>query len=194
MVANPQIRHTVEDYLAMERDSEIRHEYFQGEIFAMAGASPEHVDIAQNVGLTLGNQLKKRPCKVHGSEMRVRTASGLYTYPDLSVVCGKRLFNNDKPQTLLNPVVVVEILSESTENYDRGEKFRHYRTLPSLQAYILVDSKTPRIEIFERTADNSWRIDVADTPDGAIEIASIGCTLSIADVYDDVAFDEQEEV
>jgi Uma2 family endonuclease len=195
MAANPQTRHTIEDYLAMERDSEIKHEYFQGEIFAMAGASPEHVDIRSNAQYSLMDQIKqkKKSCKVHDQDMRVKTGSGLYTYPDISITCGKRLFNQDKPPTLLNPTVVIEVLSPSTSDYDRGDKFHHYRTITGFQAYILIDSSKPRIEIFERTPDGTWRIDVADTPDGVIEIASIGCTLSIADVYDGVAFDDEVE-
>jgi len=180
---------TVDEYLAFEREREIRHEYFDGEIFAMSGAGPAHVDIRTNTQTSLVIQLRGRPCKVNDQDMRVKTASGLYTYPDISVVCGERAFNDDKPPSLLNPTVIVEVLSPSTESYDRGDKFRHYRSIPSFREYVLISSTHQQIEHFARTADDSWRITVADAPDGAIALESIGCTLTLADIYVDVVFE-----
>jgi Uma2 family endonuclease len=193
MVAQPLLKNrlTVNDYLNLERESAVKHQFYDGEIYAMAGAAPQHVDLNQNLQLSLGGQLKGRPCKVHGPDMRVKTATGLYTYPDVSIVCGKREFNNDKPPTLLNPTVIIEVLSPSTEVFDRGDKFHHYRSIASLQAYVLISSNSQRIEYFARTQDNLWKIDVINTVDGTIEIEAIGCTLTIADVYADVDFEAE---
>lgn len=190
MAANPKDLWTVEAYLAFERESDVKHEYFAGEIFAMAGAEPGHVDVRSNVQFSLMKQLKGRPCKVHDNDMRVKTPSGLYTYPGISVVCGDRHFNDDKPRTLLNPTVIVEVLSPTTEAYDRGDKFRQYRSLPSLQEYILIASTQKQVELWARQTNDTWRITVVQDDDGSIELTSIDCTLSIADVYDGVTFDQ----
>lgn len=192
MAANPKPKWTVEAYLDFERESDIRHEYYQSEIFAMAGAQPVHVDIASNVISSLVVQTKGRNCKVHNPDMRVKTATGLYTYPDISVVCGERRFNNDRPKTLLNPMVVIEVLSPSTENYDRGDKFHHYASIPELRAYVLVDSQRKRIECFARQEDGAWQIDLIGGEDTrALELKAIGCSLTLADVYEGVEFEGQ---
>lgn len=192
MAANPKPKWTVEAYLDFERESDIRHEYYQSEIFAMAGAQPVHVDIASNVISSLVVQTKGRNCKVHNPDMRVKTATGLYTYPDISVVCGERRFNNDRPKTLLNPMVVIAVLSPSTENYDRGDKFHHYASIPELRAYVLVDSQRKRIECFARQEDGAWQIDLIGGEDTrALELKAIGCSLTLADVYEGVEFEGQ---
>ncbi|MCC6617143.1 MAG: Uma2 family endonuclease [Anaerolineae bacterium] len=180
---------TVDEYLAFERESEIRHEYFDGEVSARSGAEPAHNDIFSNTHNSLMNQVKGRPCKVNGPDMRVKTRSGLYTYPDISVVCGERQFNDDKPPSLLNPIVIVEVLSPSTESYDRGDKFHHYRSIPSFREYVLISSTRQQIEHWARQPDDSWRIAVVDAANGAIELASVGCKLTLADVYVDVVFE-----
>jgi Uma2 family endonuclease len=193
MVARPSFepRLTVNDYLNLERDSTVKHQFYNGEIYAMAGAHPVHNEIAVNGIVITKGQVGKGKCKVYGSDQRVKTPTGLYTYPDISIVCGKREFNNDKPPTLLNPTVIIEVLSPTTETFDRGEKFHQYRSIQSLQAYILISSTSQRIEYFARQENNLWRIDVVDTPDGLIEISAVGCTLSIADVYADVEFEAE---
>jgi Uma2 family endonuclease len=191
MAANPNLRYSIEDYLAMERDSEVKHEYFDGEIFMMARARPVHNRLSAQSLASFVVQLRGHGCFVSGSDQRVRTGSGLYTYPDITIVCGKPQFNKDRPEALLNPTVVIEVLSATTADYDRGAKFKHYRTIAGLQAYVLIDSREQRIELFERTPDASWRFDIADTPEGAVEITSIGCTLTVAEVYDQVTFEDE---
>ena len=129
---NPQTqpRLTAEDYLAIERSAEFKSEFFDGEIFAMSGASEPHNIIVTNTIIELGNQLKKRPCKLYANDMRVKVdPTGLYTYPDLVVMCGKAQFDDTHFDTLLNPTLIIEVLSDSTEAYDRGRKFEHYRKL-----------------------------------------------------------------
>ena len=139
MSSLPKARFTPEEYLALERQAEYRSEFFHGEIFAMAGASREHNLIAGNVSRELGNQLKGRPCETYQSDMRVKVSdTGLYTYPDVVVACGELAFEDDEVDTLLNPTLLIEVLSESTESYDRGKKFGYYRTIQSLAEYLLV--------------------------------------------------------
>jgi Uma2 family endonuclease len=193
MAANPKAKWTIEAYLDHERESDIRHEYYLGEIFAMAGAEPVHVDIGSNVISSLVVQTKGRNCKVHNPDMRVTTATGLYTYPDISVVCGERRFNTDKPKTLLNPMVIIEVLSPSTENYDRGDIFHHYASISELRAYVLIDSQRRRIECFSRQEDGAWRIDlIADGDARPLELSAIACSLTLAEVYEGVDLDNGE--
>jgi Uma2 family endonuclease len=145
------------EYLAFERQSESKHEYFRGELFAMSGASQSHVTIFMNTSHLLVGQLKGRSCRAFGADMRVKVSpTGLYTYPDLVVVCGRPRFADKELDTLLNPTVIVEILSKSTEAYDRGEKFAHYRTLDTLTDYLLISQDRALIEHFTRQADGGW--------------------------------------
>lgn len=191
MSAVPKIYLTPAEYLAFERQSEIKHEYFRGELFAMAGASRQHVRIAVNVTILLGNQLKRRGCDVFNSDMRVKVSpTGLYTYPDLVVVCGRPRFEDRELDTLLNPTVVVEILSKSTEAYDRGEKFAQYRTLESLTDYLLISQERPHIERFTRQEGGLWLFSDSIGLDAVMPIESIQCQLPLAEVYDRVEFDE----
>ena len=130
---------TLEEYLHREQAAEFRSEYFRGEMFAVAGASANHNLIVLNAGASLRDQLKKKPCRVYSSDLKLRIeATGLYSYSDLSVVCGEPQLESNGGDVLLNPVVLVEVLSDSTEAYDRGKKFEHYRTIPSLKHYVLV--------------------------------------------------------
>lgn len=191
MSAVPKIYLTPAEYLAFERQSEIKHEYFRGELFAMSGASRQHVRIAVNVTILLGNQLKRRGCDVFNSDMRVKVSpTGLYTYPDLVVVCGRPRFEDRELDTLLNPTVVVEILSKSTEAYDRGEKFTQYRTLESLTDYLLISQERPHIERFTRQEGGLWLFSDSIGLDAVMPIESIQCQLPLAEVYDRVEFDE----
>jgi Uma2 family endonuclease len=177
------------EYLAMERASEIKHEYLDGYAYAMAGASDAHNIICAYTLISLGSQLRGGPCTIRPSDMRVKiAATGLYTYPDISVVCGESQFVAGEFDTLLNPVLIVEVLSPSTEMFDRGKKFHHYRQLESLREYILIAQDSPHIERFLRQDDNTWLFTDVTGMDASLELPSIGCTLALAEVYEKVAF------
>lgn len=194
MSTQPKPWYTPEEYLALERDWETKHEYFDGEIFAMAGASEAHVAIVSNLVFALMGQLRDRPCKVYASDMRVKvSATGLYTYPDLAMVCGEREFEDGRRDTLLNPHVIIEVLSPSTEAYDRGKKFAHYRTLDSLMEYLLVAQDTPRVEQYVKQPDGDWLLHEATRLDEAIMLPTIRCELRLAEVYDGIDFAEGEQ-
>lgn len=183
---------TPEEYLKFERESEEKHEYFAGEIFAMTGASLNHNVITLNVGAMLHAQLRKRPCTVYPSDMRVKTPlRTLYTYPDISVVCGTPQLEDDKFDTLLNPIVIIEVLSPSTEMYDRGKKFQHYRTIPSLQEYLLIAQDSVRVEHYVR-GEGQWIFTDAANLDAVLKLPSIDCTLALSEVYEKVNFEESE--
>lgn len=178
---------TPQDYLALERQAQTKSEYFQGEVFALAGASKSHTAIVPNLSYLLVGQLKGRPCAVHTSDMRVKVSStGLYTYPDVVVVCGKPRFDDQHEDTLLTPTVIIVVLSKSTEAYDRGEKFAHYRTLESLTDYLLVAQDAPRIEHFVRQPSGFWLYSETSGLDSSAVIDTIQCQLNLAEVYDKV--------
>ena len=180
---------TPEEYLHRERQADFRSEYFRGEIFAMAGASANHNLIVLNAGAHLREQLKKKPCRVFPSDLKLRIeATGLYTYPDLSVVCGDPELATDAGDVLLNPVTIIEVLSESTEAYDRGKKFEHYRTIPSLTHYVLIAQDRHSIDCFSRQSDGSWSLTSSQGPEAKISLNEIGCELSATEVYDKVVF------
>ncbi len=192
MSAEPRRKWTEAEYLAMESASDIKHEYYEGEVFVMAGASPNHDQIAGNTFASLHSQLRKRPCRVYSSDIRLRVnVTRLYTYPDIKVVCAEPQFTSDKPQTLLNPTLIVEVLSPSTEKVDRGKKFQHYRRLESLQEYVLISQDNPRIERFLRQADSTWVLKEAVGLEATLELTSIQCTLVLADVYEKVEFESE---
>ena len=177
-----------EEYLSIERRSETRSEYLNGEVFAMVGASREHNLIVANITGELRQQLKGRPCELYPNDMRVKIpATGLYTYPDVVVVCGEPLFEDEHVDTLLNPTLIVEVLSESTESYDRGKKFGHYQTVGSLAEYLLVAQDEARIEQFVKRPDAHWLYSDTRSADGFLELSSIGCVLALKEVYDKVA-------
>jgi len=146
---------TVAEYLAMEQQSPEKHEFFNGEIFAMAGASPEHNLIVSALIITLGGALRGK-CRVFPSDQRLLLPTGLYTYADVSLVCGAPMFNEDSPSALINPEAIFEVLSQTTESYDRGEKFASYRTLPGLTDYVLLSQTKVLVEHFVRQADGGW--------------------------------------
>jgi Uma2 family endonuclease len=184
---------TVEQYLEMERASEDKHEYLNGEIYLMSGASRNHNLVMANTLASLHGQLRKRPCIVFPSDMRVRVLdTGLYTYPDISVVCDPPQIDDTVQDTLLNPTLIVEVLSPSTESYDRNKKFRHYRTIDSLKEYVLVSQDEPRIERYLRQPNREWLFADAVGLDASLEFTSVGCTLALADVYDKINFEESE--
>lgn len=191
MSAVPKLYLTPAEYLAFERQSDIKHEYFRGDLFAMSGASRQHVRIAVNATIVLGNQLTRRGCDVFNSDMRVKVSpTGLYTYPDLAIVCGRPRFEDKELDTLLNPSVIIEILSKSTEAYDRGEKFAQYRTLETLTDYLLISQTRPHIERFTRQEGGLWLLSESIGLDAVMPIESIQCQLPLAEVYDRVEFEE----
>lgn len=182
---------TETEYLDYERASETKHEYYDGEIFAMSGASRGHNLISGNLMVAFKTQLRGKGCEVYPADMRVKIPeTGLFTYPDLSVMCGEAQFADDTFDTLLNPVVIVEILSPSTESYDRGKKFQHYREIPSLREYVLVAQDSPRIEYYHRRDDGGWEFTDAAGLDATLTLASVGVTLALAEVYEQVTFTE----
>ncbi len=185
---------TPQEYLATERRTETKSEYYAGEIFAMGGASRSHNLVVANLISELHRQLKGRTCKVYPSDMRVKvSSSGLYTYPDVVIVCGEEQFDDERQDTLLNPTVVVEVLSDSTEANDRGKKFEQYRRLQSLQDYVLVAQSHRHIEHFTRQSESEWLLTEASSPDAQIRISSCECMLSLVEVYDKVEFPVQDD-
>lgn len=180
---------TPEEYLHRERQAEHRSEYYRGEMFAMAGASANHNLIVLNTGSQLREQLKSKPCRVYPSDLKLRVeATGLFTYPDLSIVCGEPRLESDHGEVLLNPVVLVEVLSDSTEAYDRGKKFEHYRTIPSLKHYVLITQDRHSIDCFTRSNGESWNLTSCQGLSGKITLEAIECELLGSEVYDKVVF------
>lgn len=180
--------YTPEEYLAFERRSEFKHEYISGEIVAMAGATRAHNLITGNVVRRLGNQLEGKPCEVYSNDMRTRTTPADYAYPDVVVVCGEPKFEDKEIDTLLNPTVVIEVLSKTSEARDRGEKSSNYRSIESAQDIIFVSQHKPRVEHYVRLPNGEWILhDVTDLPE-SIVIGSIGCTLTLAEIYQRVEF------
>ncbi len=189
MSALPEKIWTPETYLAYERDSSVRHEYLAGEIYAMAGASANHNLIVANAIGSLHAQLHQQPCFVYPSDMRLKVKrSELYTYPDISIVCGEPQFEDADSDTLLNPTVIIEVLSPSTEAYDRGKKFQHYRTLTSLQEYVLIAQDSYRVEYYSRQADDSWLLSDVNSLAATLTLLSIHCAVLIEDLYEKVSF------
>ena len=174
-----------EQYLEIERHSEIRHEFLEGLVYAMAGETPDHSTICFNLATITGSQIKNKPCRGFSPNMKVRAgASGLFAYPDLMIVCGEAKFHDEHGDVLLNPTVVVEVLSPSTEKYDRGEKFRRYRTeIESLQDYLMVSQDTARIEHHHRQPSGDWIASDVSGLDRELVLASVECRIPLADVY-----------
>jgi len=177
---------TEEQYLAMDRAAEFRSEFLDGEIIAMSGGSMRHARLQQNISAGLDTPSRDRGCEVFGSDFRVRVSRRMYTYPDVSVVCGKPLLADERQDVLLNPAVIFEILSPSTEQYDRGVKFRQYRTIDSLKDYILVAQDEVRVEHYTRGDDNTWTLRDHQTFDDELKIGSIGVSLPLSRIYDRV--------
>lgn len=177
------------EYLEQERSAVIRSEYFNGCVYAMSGASLKHNRVVAALAVTLGTQLRHQLCEPFFGDMRVKVStSGLYTYPDIVVVCGEPQLEDEHFDTLLNPTVIMEVLSPSTEVYDRGDKFAHYRSLASLTDYLLIAQDKPCIEHYQRQANEYWSYFVATGLAANVEIATIGCTLSLAEVYERLRF------
>lgn len=185
-------RLTPEEYLALERAAEFKSEFFDGQIYAMTGASRVHCLITGNIAAALHTRLRGRACEAYISLMRVKVSpTGLYTYPDVTVVCGEARFEDDQVDTLLNPTVIIEVLSESTEKYDRGQKFAHYRRLESLQEYLLIAQSQVRVERYARQGEQ-WLLSEVSDRDGEVNLEAIGCRLALREIYDRVEFPEGE--
>jgi Uma2 family endonuclease len=190
MTSQPKAFLTPEEYLAAERRNECKSEYIDGEMVAMTGASRWHNIIGVNFTTSLHRQLTGRPCEVYANDMRVKIASRrdyAYTYPDVVVVCGEPQFEDGHLDTLLNPAVLIEVLSESTERYDRGKKFSFYRTIESLTEYVLVAQDEYRIEQYTKQSDGRWMLSDHRSPDDVVELASVRCTLALREVYEKVS-------
>jgi Uma2 family endonuclease len=179
---------TPAEYLAFERQqTDAKHEYLHGQITAMSGASREHNLIVGNAFASLHAQLRGRDCEVYSNDMRVHIpATGLYTYPDITALCGEPGFEGDPFDTLLHPLVIIEVLSASTEAYDRGAKFAHYRSIESLQAYVLIAQDRPHIELFERGTDGRWVLSEAKGLESRLGLETLDCVLELSEVYDRV--------
>ena len=184
---------TPEQYLEVERKAEFKSEYYQGEMFAMAGAREAHGLIIFNAVAELRQQLRHRPCKGYSNEMRVRvTPVGLYTYPDVVIVCGEPKFLDETRDNLLNPTVIIEVLSKSTEAYDRGQKFELYGSLESLAEYLLISSLEVSAELFRRQPDGTWNYSSKAGLEDSIDLKSVDCHLLLADLYEKVAFTQAQ--
>lgn len=189
MSSVPRRKYTVQEYLDREEVSSSRHEFFRGEIFAMSGGSLEHGMIGDNIGRVLYFHLRDRGCRPHGSSQRIFIPGvELHTYPDVSVVCGEPKMAEIDSYAITNPLAIVEVLSTSTEKYDRGKKFELYRRIESFREYLLVDQFEPRIECFSRSTEGLWKIDAVEGLDASLTLPVLGCTLPLRDVYLDVKF------
>lgn len=181
---------TPEEYLDLERQSEIRHEFLDGTVYAMSGESLAHSIICFNLGGILHLQLKGTKCSGLSPNMKVRAGeAGLYAYPDLAVFCGEAVFHDKHRDVLLNPTVIFEVLSRSTQAYDRGEKFERYKSIETLRDYVLVSQDRPRLEHFSLQSDGTWAHAEFDGTDAELTLDSINCRVRLADIYDRIDFE-----
>lgn len=179
-----------EEYLEAERAALEKHEYYQGEIFAMSGASLKHNKIFSNLFGDIAFKLKGKGCRPYGSDLRIHIPKNtLFTYPDISIICGEPDLTDDKFDTATNPSVIIELLSESTRNYDKGEKFTLYRDIDSLKEYILVDTEKIYVEKHIRNADNSWQLTEYKTLDSSFIITTFSLSFLLKDIYEDLSFE-----
>lgn len=174
------LNYTYAEYLGFEASSNVRHEFLDGQIYAMAGGTPEHAALAAAAITLLGPQLRDGKCRPYNSDLRVRTPTGLTTYPDVTVICGPRKIDDIDPLAITNPTLIVEVLSRSTEEYDSGDKFEHYKTFPSLREYVLVSHREHSVEVRSRGKDG-WQTTVVH--EGAIAELSIGARLDVRELY-----------
>lgn len=180
---------TPQEYLALERQATVKSEYIHGQIYAMSGASLRHNQITFNVGGLIYSQLRNKPCQGFSNDMRVKIASeNVYTYPDIVVACDKAEYEDAELDTLLEPTLIIEVLSDSTEKYDRGKKFARYQRIESLKEYVLISQDETRIECFTRQADDRWMLSNAEALEDVLQLESIGCVLPLAEVYERVQF------
>lgn len=184
---------TIDEYLSRERVAPYKSEFYRGEVFAMSGGSVKHNTIGINVASSLRNRLRGTSCRPCNSDQRIHIpANGLSTYPDVSIVCGELQTDSQDRDAITNPRVIFEVLSKTTESYDRGKKFDFYRQLDSLREYVLVSQEEPQVDRFIRQEDGSWRLDVFKGAAAVLELVTIGCTLPFSEIYEDVTFGPEE--
>ncbi len=184
---------TPAEYLTLERTSAYRSAYFQGEIFAMAGGTPRHSLIQTNLTAELRQALKGDPCTAYNNDLRILVdQTGLYTYPDASIVCGPLELADGQPDVVLNPTVLFEVLSDSTEGYDRGQKFGNYRRIESLREYVLVSQNEVLVERFQRNPDNTWTMTESRGIESTLALTSVGISIPLLEIYDKVDFSKPE--
>jgi Uma2 family endonuclease len=192
MSTQPKHHYTLGEYFSVEQESDIRHEYYSGEIYAMVGGSLNHNRIKENVSRRLGNQLEGRGCQVLSSDMRVKTPSGLYTYPDVLVLCGEPEIEVEQgKETLLNPLLIVEVLSKSTRAFDKEGKFDHYKTISSFSEYVLIDQYQPHVMVYVKQKDGNWLMSENKDINGAISLPIVNCNLIMGEVYELVKFHKE---
>jgi len=189
MSAIPESGISYEEYLARERTATFKSEFYRGELFAMVGGSPQHNTIGVNLVTALRNRLRGSTCRPFNSDQRIRIpANGLATYPDVSIICGELQLDEQDRDAITNPVVLFEVLSKSTERYDRGKKFDLYRHLESFTEYVLVDQNAAQVERFLRQDDDSWVLNVIKGTDAILPLSSVDCELPLSEIYEDVEF------
>lgn len=176
---------SVEEYLQFEKESSEKHEYYKGEIFAMAGAGPRHIVIHTNLFAAFGTKLKGKPCFPYGNDMRIHIPeNSLFTYPDLSIICGDIIPSDHDEYTATQPTVIIEILSPSTKKYDRGEKFMLYRQIPALRQYVLIDSESIHVESFVINERNLWELNEYKLPEHEVAFPSLEFALPLSEIYE----------
>lgn len=192
MALQTQLRYSFEDFLAAEREAEIRHEYIDGHVYDMVGATENHNIIVANLTTLLVNQMKGRPCFAYANYMKIRIDSAdACKYPGVTALCGETKFLDDRRDVLLNPSLIIEVLSSSTEAYDRGEKFAVYRWLPSLREYVLVSQTQWRVEAYVRQQDGRWWLTEYDGVDDEVLLETVDCILSVREIYDKIELSEK---
>lgn len=188
-IAYSKQKFSIKEYLEIENAAPEKHEYYKGEVFAMSGAKLPHNTITSNLTGALYVKLKGKNCKPYGSDLRIHIPSNtLFTYPDISIICGNVKTLNDDEFNALNPLVIIEVLSKWTKNYDRGEIFKLYRDIETLKEYILVDSDSLHIEIFRLNKNNHWELEEYNDVNSFVEIKAISESISIAEIYDGIKF------
>lgn len=186
-IAAPYI--TPEEYLEREREAETKSEYLRGEVFAMGGGTLRHARIITSLVRRLGDKLSQRPCDVYSTDVRLAISqAALYTYPDVMVICGEPIVTDDRQDTVTNPILIVEVLSDSTKNYDRGQKFQYYRSLPSLMEYLTVAQDEVHVEQWTRQASAKWLLTEYSDAGASVSVPSLQVELRIADIYEKVDF------
>jgi Uma2 family endonuclease len=189
----PVPRFTPEEYLAIERAADHRSELIHGEIYAMAGVSFEHTLIVTNLGAALHTRLRGRPCTTHLNDLRLSVPeTRLYTYPDALVICDEPIFADEQFDTVTNPIALFEVLSPSTEAYDRGAKFAHYRRLSSLKYYVLLSQTEPLVERYERQESNTWLLTELRGPDSTLDLPALQVSIPLSDLYERIVFAKPE--
>jgi len=187
-VARSENRMTSAEYLEWDRQQTVRHEFYDGEVFAQAGGTRQHSRIGTNTARAVGNELEGHDCEAHGSDMRIHVeATGFYAYPDVSVVCPP--IEGESDDVISNPILLVEVLSPSTADFDRGGKFGHYRQIPSLQEYLVIWQDRPQVEQHQKTSDGLWLLREIVGIEQALNLVSIDCSVPLSEIYAKVSFD-----